>query len=105
MLGVLLTPSAPATAHCSKVMRVHAAVAGRHTRHGQLLPLEVYLEEGIPLVSEPVLVSGVCSAMARVFGKQQAAPGDVPGGGCAPGEGGALLRVFQRSSEHALPAQ
>ncbi|PRW59252.1 hypothetical protein C2E21_2426 [Chlorella sorokiniana] len=33
-----------------KVMRVHAAVAGRHTRHGQLLPLEVYLEEGIPLV-------------------------------------------------------
>lgn len=38
-------------ARCSKVMRVHAAVAGRHTRHGQLLPLEVYLEEGIPLVS------------------------------------------------------
>ena len=31
-------------------MRVHAAVAGRHTRHGQLLPLEVYLEEGVPLV-------------------------------------------------------
>ena len=31
-------------------MRVHAAVAGRHSRHGQLLPLEVYLEEGIPLV-------------------------------------------------------
>lgn len=35
---------------CSKLMRVHAAVAGRHTRHGQLLPLEVYLEEGVPLV-------------------------------------------------------
>jgi hypothetical protein len=31
-------------------MRVHAAVVGRHTRHGQLLPLEVYLEEGVALV-------------------------------------------------------
>lgn len=34
-------------------MRIHAAVAGRHTRHGQLLPLEVYLEEGLPLVGGP----------------------------------------------------
>jgi hypothetical protein len=32
------------------LMRVHAAVAGRHTRHGQLLPLECYLEEGVALV-------------------------------------------------------
>ncbi|EFN57548.1 hypothetical protein CHLNCDRAFT_143179 [Chlorella variabilis] len=41
----------PATlADMRKMMRVHAAVAGRHTRHGQLLPLECYLEEGVPLV-------------------------------------------------------
>ncbi len=30
--------------------RLHAAVTGTHNRHGQLLPLEAYLEEGIPLV-------------------------------------------------------
>ncbi|KAK9828825.1 hypothetical protein WJX72_002275 [[Myrmecia] bisecta] len=33
-----------------KMERVHAAVTGQHVRHGQLLPLEMYLEEGIPLV-------------------------------------------------------
>jgi len=33
------------------MMRVHAAVAGRHSRHGQLLPLECYLEEGITMVT------------------------------------------------------
>lgn len=33
-----------------KLMRVHAAVAGCHSRHGQLLPLECYLEEGIAMV-------------------------------------------------------
>lgn len=31
-------------------MRIHAAVAGIHLRHGQLLPLECYLEEGVQLV-------------------------------------------------------
>ena len=36
--------------HCRKMERVHAAVTGEHRRHGQLLPLEAYLEEGIPLV-------------------------------------------------------
>lgn len=43
----------------SKLMRIHAAVAGRHARHGQLLPLEVYLDEGLPLVGlflPPVLL-------------------------------------------------
>ena len=50
---------------------MHAAVAGRHTRHGQLLPLECYLEEGIPLVSMIIAIHGKlfsslhhCSAMA-----------------------------------------
>ncbi|KAK9831777.1 hypothetical protein WJX74_008932 [Apatococcus lobatus] len=33
-----------------KMERVHAAATGGHRRHGQLLPLEAYLEEGIPLV-------------------------------------------------------
>lgn len=33
-----------------EVERVHAAVVGEHVRHGCLLPLEMYLEEGIPLV-------------------------------------------------------
>lgn len=47
---VLFTALCPTSPLRSKVIRVHAAVAGRHTRHGQLLPLEVYLEEGIPLV-------------------------------------------------------
>ena len=52
MLPPGLTPCVPWNRRParSKLMRVHAAVAGRHTRHGQLLPLEVYLEEGIPLV-------------------------------------------------------
>ncbi|KAL0018069.1 hypothetical protein WJX77_000470 [Trebouxia sp. C0004] len=35
---------------CRQVERVHAAVVGAHERHACLLPLEVYLEEGIPLV-------------------------------------------------------
>lgn len=43
-------PSPPPPPLDSKLMRIHAVVAGRHTRHGQLLPLEVYLEEGLPLV-------------------------------------------------------
>ena len=30
--------------------RVHGAVVGAHGRHANLLPLEMYLEEGIPLV-------------------------------------------------------
>ena len=29
---------------------MHAAIFGDHSRHSQLLPLEFYLEEGIPLV-------------------------------------------------------
>lgn len=29
---------------------MHAAIFGNHSRHTQLLPLEFYLEEGIPLV-------------------------------------------------------
>ncbi|KAL0053317.1 hypothetical protein WJX82_004176 [Trebouxia sp. C0006] len=33
-----------------KLERVHAAVMGAHKRHGCLLPLEMYLEEEIPLV-------------------------------------------------------
>ncbi|DBA98053.1 TPA: hypothetical protein ACH3X3_012881 [Trebouxia sp. C0006] len=33
-----------------KLERVHAAVLGAHERHACLLPLEMYLEEGIPLV-------------------------------------------------------
>ncbi|KAL0045002.1 hypothetical protein WJX82_004834 [Trebouxia sp. C0006] len=33
-----------------QVERVHAAVLGAHERHACLLPLEMYLEEGIPLV-------------------------------------------------------
>jgi len=48
----------PCCTCCSKLMRVHAAVTGRHTRHGQLLPLEVYLEEGIPLVGGRMGVAG-----------------------------------------------
>ncbi len=35
---------------CRQVERVHAAVLGAHERHACLLPLEMYLEEGIPLV-------------------------------------------------------
>ena len=35
---------------CRQVERVHAAVLGAHERHTCLLPLEMYLEEGIPLV-------------------------------------------------------
>ena len=35
---------------CREVERVHAAVVGRHVRSVCLLPLEMYLEEGIPLV-------------------------------------------------------
>lgn len=35
------------------LMRVHAAVIGAHTRHGQLLPLEVYLEAEVDLVAYP----------------------------------------------------
>ena len=35
---------------CRKLERVHAAVLGAHERHACLLPLEKYLEEGIPLV-------------------------------------------------------
>jgi hypothetical protein len=31
--------------------RCHAAATGAHSRHGQLLPLEVYLEEGLALVT------------------------------------------------------
>ncbi|KAH7623329.1 hypothetical protein Ndes2526B_g01755 [Nannochloris sp. 'desiccata'] len=40
-----------ASANTRAMMRVHAAVAGRHSRHGQLLPLECYLEEGITMVT------------------------------------------------------
>ena len=35
---------------CRKLERVHAAVMGAHQRSQCLLPLEMYLEEGIPLV-------------------------------------------------------
>ena len=35
---------------CRKLERVHAAVMGAHRRSHCLLPLEMYLEEGIPLV-------------------------------------------------------
>ena len=35
---------------CREVERVHAAVLGAHVRSCCLLPLEMYLEEGIPLV-------------------------------------------------------
>ena len=35
---------------CRKLERVHAAVLGAHERHACLLPLELYLEEAIPLV-------------------------------------------------------
>lgn len=35
---------------CRKLERVHAAVMGAHRRSQCLLPLEMYLEEGIPLV-------------------------------------------------------
>ena len=35
---------------CRQVERVHAAVLGAHERHACLLPLEMYLEEAIPLV-------------------------------------------------------
>lgn len=35
---------------CRQMERVHAAVVGAHERHACLLPLEMYLEEGIPLV-------------------------------------------------------
>ena len=34
---------------CRQVERVHAAVLGAHERHACLLPLEMYLEEAIPL--------------------------------------------------------
>lgn len=40
-----------AAANARAVMRIHAAIAGRHSRHGQLLPLECYLEEGVTLVT------------------------------------------------------
>jgi hypothetical protein len=33
-----------------RLMRIHAAATGAHTRHGQLLPLECYLEGGVDLV-------------------------------------------------------
>lgn len=33
-----------------RVEQLHAAVVGAHARHAQLLPLEMYLEAGIPLV-------------------------------------------------------
>jgi hypothetical protein len=33
------------------LMRVHAAATGYHSRHGQLLPLECYLEAGVRLVT------------------------------------------------------
>ena len=35
---------------CRTLERVHAAVLGEHVRHECFLPLEMYLEEGIPLV-------------------------------------------------------
>ena len=35
---------------CREVERVHAAVLGAHVRSQCMLPLEMYLEEGIPLV-------------------------------------------------------
>lgn len=35
---------------CRRLERVHGAVVGTHARHANLLPLEMYLEEGIPLV-------------------------------------------------------
>ena len=35
---------------CRRVERVHAGVMGAHERQACLLPLEMYLEEGIPLV-------------------------------------------------------
>ena len=66
------TPAAalhPSLRPRSKVMRVHAAVAGRHTRHGQLLPLEVYLEEGIPLVSEgPAATCSCVGVISKLHG-------------------------------------
>jgi hypothetical protein len=40
-----------ASANTRAMMRVHAAVTGRHSRHGQLLPLECYLEEGITMIT------------------------------------------------------
>lgn len=33
-----------------KLERIHAAVVGSFRRHGHVLPLEMYLEEGLPLV-------------------------------------------------------
>ena len=33
-----------------RLEQLHAAVLGQHSRHANLLPLEMYLEEGIPLV-------------------------------------------------------
>ncbi len=51
----------------SKLMRIHAAVAGRHARHGQLLPLEVYLEEGLPLVGLFLPSRSACFAVHVVL--------------------------------------
>lgn len=51
---------------CSKLMRVHATVAGRHTRHGQLLPPECYLEEGIPLVRRCLACRVAHASSARI---------------------------------------
>ena len=33
-----------------KLERIHAVVMGSFKRHGHVLPLEMYLEEGLPLV-------------------------------------------------------
>lgn len=52
--GRLLHPqvklAACGTSVCREVERVHAAVLGGHVRSRCMLPLEMYLEEGIPLV-------------------------------------------------------
>ena len=52
--GRLLHPqvklAACGTSVCREVERVHAAVLGAHVRSRCMLPLEMYLEEGIPLV-------------------------------------------------------
>ena len=49
---------------CRKVERVHGAVMGAHKRSHCLLPLEMYLEEGIPLVC--YVRDGPCAEMVEL---------------------------------------
>ena len=50
MTGIIILFSSRQWSVCREVERVHAAVLGAHVRSQCMLPLEMYLEEGIPLV-------------------------------------------------------